>query len=106
MLTPTQIQKLINVIPFSIWSNEQQYYTADYEPPISPEIQKAVAARVMAEGGNEKLLLDAVPLDDSGEYEIPDPRPLEQLETYVPSCNLSFKPDLTLQGCKFQISAS
>lgn len=40
----------------------------------------------MAEGGNEKLLLDAVPLDDSGEYEIPDPRPLEQLETYVPSC--------------------
>ena len=40
----------------------------------------------MAEGGNEKLLLDAVPLDDSGEYEIPDARPLEQLETYVPSC--------------------
>jgi hypothetical protein len=44
----------------------------------------------MAEGGNEKLLLDAVPLDDSGEYEIPDPRPLEQLETYVPSCTDSF----------------
>lgn len=40
----------------------------------------------MADGGNDKLLLDAVPLDDSGEYEIPDPRPLEQLETYVPSC--------------------
>jgi len=40
----------------------------------------------MAEGGNEKLLLDAVPLDDAGEYEIPDARPLEQLETYVPSC--------------------
>jgi hypothetical protein len=42
----------------------------------------------MAEGGNEKLLLDAIPLDDSGEYEIPDPRALEQLETYVPSCML------------------
>ena len=41
----------------------------------------------MAEGGNEKLLLDNVRLDDAGEYEIPDPRPLEQLETYVPSCN-------------------
>ena len=40
----------------------------------------------MAEGGNEKLLLDAVPLDDAGEDEIPDARPLEQLETYVPSC--------------------
>ena len=44
----------------------------------------------MAEGGNEKLLLDAVPLDDSGEYEIPDPRALEQLETYVPPCMLPF----------------
>jgi hypothetical protein len=41
----------------------------------------------MADGGNEKLLLDAVPLDDSGDYEIPDARALEQLETYVPSCN-------------------
>lgn len=40
----------------------------------------------MADGGNEKLLLEAVPLDDSGDYEIPDARPLEQLETYVPSC--------------------
>jgi hypothetical protein len=41
----------------------------------------------MADGGNEKLLLEAVPLDDAGEYEIPDARPLEQLETYVPSCS-------------------
>jgi hypothetical protein len=40
----------------------------------------------MEQGGNEKLLLDAVPLDDAGEYEIPEPRSLEQLETYVPSC--------------------
>jgi len=41
----------------------------------------------MADGGNDKLLLDAVPLDDAGEYEIPEARPLEQLETYVPSCS-------------------
>jgi hypothetical protein len=46
----------------------------------------------MADGGNEKLLLDAVPLDDAGEYEIPDARPLEQLETYVPSCISSHSP--------------
>ena len=43
----------------------------------------------MADGGNDKLLLEAIPLDDAGEYEIPDPRALEQLETYVPSCTLS-----------------
>jgi len=43
----------------------------------------------MAEGGNEKLLLENVPLDDAGEYEIPDPRLLEQLETYVPSCTIT-----------------
>jgi hypothetical protein len=40
----------------------------------------------MADGGNDKLLLNAIPLDDAGEYEIPDPRALEQLETFVPSC--------------------
>ena len=39
----------------------------------------------MADGANQKLLLDAVP-PDSGKYEIPDPRPLENLETYVPAC--------------------
>jgi hypothetical protein len=48
----------------------------------------------MADGGNEKLLLEAVPLDDSGDYEIPDARPLEQLETYVPSCNPPFQGNL------------
>jgi hypothetical protein len=58
----------------------------------------------MAEGGNEKLLLEAVPLDDAGEYEIPDARPLEQLETYVPSCTHIVLLPLTLQGYKFQIS--
>ena len=45
----------------------------------------------MEQGGNEKLLLDAIPLDDSGEYEIPDPRALEQMETYVPSCTSVWK---------------
>ena len=52
----------------------------------------------MEQGGNEKLLLDAVPLDDAGEYEIPEPRPLEQLETYVPSCIVPLHGFLTLIG--------
>ncbi|OLL22261.1 Myosin-2 [Neolecta irregularis DAH-3] len=75
MLTPTQVQKLIN-----------QYYVADYEHPIPSDILKAVAMRVKADDSTDALLLDAVPLDDSGSYEIPSPREIKTLETYVPSC--------------------
>jgi len=52
----------------------------------------------MADGGNDKLLLDAVPLDDAGEYEIPEARPLEQLETYVPSCSSLDHPCSNVPG--------
>ncbi|OXV11732.1 hypothetical protein Egran_00505 [Elaphomyces granulatus] len=72
MLSPNQIQKLLN-----------QYLVADYEQPINGEIMKAVASRV-----NEKsdvLLLTAVDMEDSGPYEIADPRVISALETYTPS---------------------
>lgn len=71
-LTPAQIQKLIN-----------QYLVADYEPPISVEILNAVAARVKNENNNT-LLLETIPLDDSGPFEIMEPRVLKRIESYIP----------------------
>lgn len=71
-LTPAQIQKLIN-----------QYLVADYEPPISAEILNAVAARVKNEHNNT-LLLETIPLDDSGPFEIMEPRVLKRIESYIP----------------------
>jgi myosin-5 len=47
---------------------------------------KAVASRV-----NEKsdvLLLQAVDMEDSGPYEIAEPRSITALETYIPSCKI------------------
>lgn len=72
MLSPNQIQKLLN-----------QYLVADYEQPINGDIMKAVASRVTEKG--DVLLLQAVDLDDSGEYEVADPRNITALETYCPS---------------------
>lgn len=71
-LTPAQIQKLIN-----------QYLVADYEPPISQEILNAVAARVKNDNNNT-LLLENIPLDDSGPFEIMEPRVLKRIESYIP----------------------
>jgi myosin-5 len=73
-LSPNQIQKLLN-----------QYLVADYEQPINGEIMKAVASRVTEKG--DVLLLTAVDMDDSGPYEIAEPRVITALETYTPSCN-------------------
>lgn len=73
-LTPLQIQKLIS-----------QYLNADYEPPISDDVLNAVAARVKNNDSSTQLMLEAIPLDDSGPYEITDPRPLSRLEPYVPA---------------------
>ncbi|CCX12012.1 P-loop containing nucleoside triphosphate hydrolase protein [Pyronema domesticum] len=73
MLSPNQIQKLLN-----------QYLVADYEQPINGEIMKAVASRV-TEKSSDVLLLPAVDMDDSGPYEIPEPRQIGALETYCPS---------------------
>lgn len=72
-LSNRQINKLIN-----------QYYPADYENPISPEILKAVAGKVTSEE-TTKILLDAVALDDSGTFEIADPREIKLTTPYVPS---------------------
>ncbi|KAK2797755.1 hypothetical protein FQN50_009084 [Emmonsiellopsis sp. PD_5] len=72
MLSPNQIQKLLN-----------QYLVADYEQPINGEIMKAVASRVTEK--SDVLLLTAVDMDDSGPYEIAEPRVITALETYTPS---------------------
>ena len=45
---------------------------------------KAVASRV-TDKSNDVLLLQAVDLEDSGPYEIPEPRAIGALETYCPS---------------------
>ncbi|KAF2457342.1 P-loop containing nucleoside triphosphate hydrolase protein [Lineolata rhizophorae] len=75
MLSPSQIQKLLN-----------QYLVADYEQPINGEIMKAVASRVTEK--SDVLLLQAVDMEDSGPYEIAEPRQITALETYTPSCKL------------------
>lgn len=72
-LTPNQIQKLLN-----------QYLIADYEQPINGEIMKAVASRVTEK--SDVLLLAPVDMEDSGPYEIAEPRVITALETYTPSC--------------------
>ncbi|KAK4989913.1 Myosin type-2 heavy chain 1 [Elasticomyces elasticus] len=73
MLSPNQIQKLLN-----------QYLVADYEQPINGEIMKAVASRV-TDPKSDVLLLTAVDMEDSGPYEIAEPRVITALETYTPS---------------------
>jgi myosin V len=77
MLSPNQIQKLLN-----------QYLVADYEQPINGEIMKAVASRVTEK--SDVLLLAPVDMEDSGPYEIAEPRVITALETYTPSCESSF----------------
>ena len=56
---------------------------ADYEQPINGDIMKAVASRVTEKG--DVLLLTAVDMEDSGPYEIAEPRVITALETYTPS---------------------
>ncbi|SCZ93083.1 BZ3500_MvSof-1268-A1-R1_Chr6-2g08450 [Microbotryum saponariae] len=73
MLTPTQIQKLI-----------ANYYVADYENPISAEILRAVNSRVVAGDKNDHLLLPPE-VEEAGPYEVPLPREVTGIETYVPA---------------------
>lgn len=82
-LSPNQIQKLLN-----------QYLVADYEQPINGEIMKAVASRVTEK--SDVLLLQAVDMEDSGPYEIAEPRVITALETYTPSCKSRSGPSLLL----------
>lgn len=85
MLSPNQIQKLLN-----------QYLVADYEQPINGEIMKAVASRVTEK--SDVLLLQAVDMDDSGPYEIAEPRVITALETYTPSCEFFFSREGTSEN--------
>ncbi len=86
-LSPNQIQKLLN-----------QYLVADYEQPINGEIMKAVASRVTEK--SDVLLLPAVDMDDSGPYEIAEPRVITALETYTPSCRSPLYPLLAQNAPK------
>lgn len=65
-----------------------QYLVADYEQPINGEIMKAVASRVTEK--SDMLLLNAVDMEDSGPYEIAEPRVITALETYTPPCEFFF----------------
>lgn len=49
---------------------------------------KAVASKVTEK--SDVLLLNAVDMEDSGPYEIAEPRVITALETYTPSCAYFF----------------
>ncbi|KAI0262971.1 myosin 5 [Gloeopeniophorella convolvens] len=72
MLSPMQIQRMCT-----------NYYVADYENPISPEILRIVASRVIINDRNDHLLLPEA--EEVGPYELPLPREVNGLETYVPA---------------------
>ncbi|KLO11995.1 myosin 5 [Schizopora paradoxa] len=73
MLSPSQIQRMCT-----------NYFVADYENPISPEILRIVASRVVPNDRNDHLLL-APETEEVGPYEVPLPREVSGLETYVPA---------------------
>lgn len=50
---------------------------------------KAVASRVTEK--SDVLLLTAVDMEDSGPYEIAEPRVITALETYTPSCKSAYE---------------
>ena len=52
--------------------------------PISPEILRVVASRVQAHDRNDHLLLSPE-TEEVGPYELPSPRDVSGLETYVPA---------------------
>ncbi|KAF8892706.1 myosin 5 [Infundibulicybe gibba] len=73
MLSPMQIQRMCT-----------NYYIADYESPLPPEILRVVASRVQANDRNDHLLLSPE-TEEVGPYELPLPREVSGLETYVPA---------------------
>lgn len=65
------------------------YYVADYENPISPEILRAVNARVVAGDKNDHLLLPPE-VEEAGPYETPLPREVTGIEVSIsPCCDLA-----------------
>ncbi|KEP54178.1 class V myosin [Rhizoctonia solani 123E] len=73
ILTPSQIQRMC-----------ANYFVADYENPISPEILKLVAQRVRPNDRTDHLLLTPEN-EDVAPYELPLPREVVGLEHYVPA---------------------
>ena len=60
-------------------------YTMKYvRNPISPEILRAVNSRVVAGDKNDHLLLPPE-VEEAGPYEVPLPREVTGIETYVPA---------------------
>lgn len=58
--------------------------TDSFQNPISPEILRVVASRVQANDRNDHLLLSPE-TEEVGPYELPLPRDVSGLETYVPA---------------------
>ncbi|KAH8915535.1 hypothetical protein BT69DRAFT_1229861 [Atractiella rhizophila] len=73
LLSPSQIAKLVS-----------GYFVADYENPISPDMLRAVASRVVPNDKNDHLLLPPE-VEEAGPYEVPLPREVMGIETYVPA---------------------
>lgn len=75
-LKPIQIQKLIS-----------QYYVAEYETPIAPDVLQAVADKVKSSEGSNDELFELVATD--GYFNDPfrnvDLRPFSRVEAYVPA---------------------
>ncbi|ODV89218.1 hypothetical protein CANCADRAFT_3849 [Tortispora caseinolytica NRRL Y-17796] len=69
-LTPAQIHRLL-----------KQYVSEGYEKAPDDSVLNAIASKV---GGNDRLLLEDVSLQDSGTFEVPQPRPVKTLECYLP----------------------
>ncbi|EGV63280.1 DIL-domain-containing protein [Yamadazyma tenuis ATCC 10573] len=76
-LRPNQIQKLIS-----------QYYVADYETPISPDVLQAVADRVKSSGdAGTQELFELVSTDGyfNDPFRTVSLRPFSRVEAYVPA---------------------
>lgn len=75
-LKPIQIQKLIS-----------QYFVAEYETPIAPDVLQAVADKVKETDGSNDDLFEIVATD--GHFDDPfrhvDLRPFSRVEAYVPA---------------------
>lgn len=106
MLSPTQIQKLISNYAVADYEVRRYHHTSristsqrqhhsmtlyrvspparNDQTPISGEVLKAVAARVIANDKHDHLLLPPE-LEDCGPYEVPLPRQIEDLYTYIPA---------------------
>ena len=75
-LKPIQIQKLIS-----------QYYVADYETPIAPDVLQAVADRVKSSDTSNDELFELVSTDGyfNDPFRTVNLRPFSRVEAYVPA---------------------